>query len=87
MRDKVTLWKVGATEKFFASSFCPSGYDISAAAGTRAFSQWDRFGIAALGETLARQEKAEAAELFHHSFAAFFTRKVCRLIEAAFQTA
>ena len=87
MRDKVTLRKVGATEKFFASSFCPPGYDVSAAAGTRAFSQWDGFGIAAFGETLARQEKAEAAELFHHSFAAFFACKVCRLIEAAFQTA
>ena len=54
MRDKVTLRKVGATEKFFASSFCPPGYDVSAAAGTRAFSQWDGFGIAAFGETLAR---------------------------------
>ena len=87
MRDKITLRKVGAAEKFFAPSFCSPGYNVSAAAGTRAFSQWDGFGIAALGETLARQEKAEAAELFHHSFAAFFARKVCRLIEAAFQTA
>ena len=87
MRDKIAFRKVCAAEEFFAPSFCPSGYDISAASGTRTFCQRNGFGIAAFGETLARQEKAEAAELFHHSFAAFFARKVCRLIEASFQTA
>ena len=87
MRDKITFGKVGTAEKFFASALCPPGYDVSAAAGTRAFSQWDGFGIAAFGEPFTCQEKAEAAELFHHSFAAFFACKVCRLIEAPFQTA
>lgn len=87
MRNKIARWKVGAAEEFFAPPFCPPGYDVSAASGTRAFSQWNGFGIAALGETLARQEKAEAAKFFHHSFAAFFAREVCRLIETSFQTA
>ena len=84
MRDKIAFGKVCAAEEFFAPSFCPSGYDISAASGTRTFCQRNGFGIAAFGEAFTGQEKTEAAELFHHPFAAFFAGKGGRFVEASF---